>query len=766
MLIRIANGLARRAKVIIFLSACVLGVVTAASGGAVSLGNYLEDVRSKLLRKSVSGETVIVEIDTRSLAEVHAWPFPRSLHGQLVDELRQAGAKKIVFDVAFSSPAPDVEEDIAFVAAIARASDSVVIPAVLEIADEIGTRSERLPAPLLKPHVSVASIWIYLDDDMYARRLPYSVKIAGAQRPSLATFLADQQSQRTDSFLIDWSYDWTSFPSISYADVLARRFEPGFFSGKNVLVGVTSTTLGDRWTVPGHSRLPGLYIQATASETLRRGVPTVLGPWPAVVIATALIGLSLLFRRTWLRLIAMAGCVGILIVGYFALREFTTWVLLTGPALIVVLSAMLLQSFVAILSAMLSRLTQDPSSHLPNITAMRLSSNASGITVAVRLRNSVETAALLGADVQRELLRKVSARLSLAASGAPVFQVDDHSFAWRAEGSFDATIESIEGLHAILSSGVTVGGCTVDVTVSIGVCEESDLDTEAAVTAALLAAERAAQRGLNWEKYVADDDGSWRLSLLGDLDRAIDQGEVWVAYQPKLDLATRTIMGAEALARWSHPERGDIRPDLFIPIVEENGRIEKLTLHVLHNAIRDFSGLDENLSVAVNISMRMIGRNRLVEPIRAMLERYHMNAQRLTLEITESAAPAGEAGIQELNRLRELGVSISIDDYGTGQSTLSYLKTLPATELKIDRSFVQLIRSSKSDATVVDSTIKLAHALGLRVVAEGVDSEETLALLRAMDCDIIQGFHIGEPTPLPAFLARLPKPSPRAVSAR
>lgn len=224
-------------------------------------------------------------------------------------------------------------------------------------------------------------------------------------------------------------------------------------------------------------------------------------------------------------------------------------------------------------------------------------------------------------------------------------------------------------------------------------------------------------------------------------------------------------MGAEALARWSHPERGDIRPDLFIPIVEENGRIEKLTLHVLHNAIRDFSGLDENLSVAVNISMRMIGRNRLVEPIRAMLERYHMGAQRLTLEITESAAPAGEAGIQELNRLRELGVSISIDDYGTGQSTLSYLKTLPATELKIDRSFVQLIRSSKSDATVVDSTIKLAHALGLRVVAEGVDSEETLALLRAMDCDIIQGFHIGEPTPLPAFLARLPKPSPRAASA-
>ena len=287
------------------------------------------------------------------------------------------------------------------------------------------------------------------------------------------------------------------------------------------------------------------------------------------------------------------------------------------------------------------------------------------------------------------------------------------------------------------------------------------------MAAALLAAERAAQRGLSWEKYEADDDGgSWRLSLLGDLDRAIDHGEVWVAYQPKYDLETRSIMGAEALARWSHPERGDIRPDLFIPIVEENGRIEKLTLHVLHHAILDFSSLDDSLSVAVNVSMRMIGRNRLVEPIRAMLDKYHMDARRLTLEITESAAMAGAAGIQELNRLRDLGVNISIDDYGTGQSTLSYLKTLPATELKIDRSFVQLIRTSKSDATVVDSTIKLAHALGLKVVAEGVDNEEVLILLEAMDCDIIQGYHIGEPATLDRFLTYLESPAKLTASRR
>ncbi len=767
MLIRLADELTRYARAIILTLACVMGVGAALIGGAMPLENFVEEVRIGLFEKPVSGETLIVKIDERSLSEVHAWPFPREIHGDIVDRLSEAGARRIVFDVAFTSPASDVEQDASFAAALARSNGSVVLPATLESAAVFGSRVERLPAPLLRPHVRVGSIWIYLDGDMYARQLPYSVEIGGVLRPSLATFLADRPSLRSGSFPIDWSLDWTTFPTVNYADVLSGKFDPGLFKDKNVLIGVTSSTLGDRWTVPVHGRIPGLYIQAVASETLRRGAPVPLGDWPALTVAVAIVGLTLIFRKTSVRFVAMGAGTAMLVVAYMMLREFTPLILGVGAALLALFTAMLLQSAAGIASAVMSRLTQDPGSQLPNITAMRLSSAAAGIMVAVRLRNSVEAAALLGPDARRELLRKVSQRISLAAADATVFQVDDHSFAWRAKGSFDATIEAIEGLYAILTAGVTVGGSTVDVTVSVGVCEDAHLDTEAAVAAALLAAERAAQRGLNWEKYVADDDGgSWRLSLLGDLDRAIDHGEVWVAYQPKLDLKSQNIMGAEALARWSHPERGDIRPDLFIPIVEENGRIEKLTLHVLHHAIRDFSGLDENLSVAVNISMRMIGRNRLVEPIRAMLNRYHMDARRLTLEITESAAPAGEAGIQELNRLRELGVSISIDDYGTGQSTLSYLKTLPATELKIDRSFVQLIRSSKSDATVVDSTIKLAHALGLKVVAEGVDAEETLALLKAMDCDIIQGFHIGEPTTLDTFLARLSKPANRTASAR
>jgi EAL domain-containing protein (putative c-di-GMP-specific phosphodiesterase class I) len=292
---------------------------------------------------------------------------------------------------------------------------------------------------------------------------------------------------------------------------------------------------------------------------------------------------------------------------------------------------------------------------------------------------------------------------------------------------------------------------------SIGVCDQQIENIETAVSSAMVAADQAEQRGLNWARYNSagkDKDAEWRLSILAELDRAIEQGNIWVAYQAKYNLAHGTIVGAEALLRWQHPRRGAISPDEFIPLVEESGRIEKLTMYILDTAIRDFADAEDHLSVAVNISTRLIGHNRLLGPIQSALQHYGMAPHRLTLEITESAAMADDAGIEELKALRELGVHISIDDYGTGQSTLSYLKMLPATEIKIDRSFVQMVLTSKSDAMVVDSTVKLAHALGLSVVAEGVETEEVLALLGKLGCDTAQGYHIARPEKFDDFAQR------------
>lgn len=762
MLIRIADLFARRAGSIIAALALVVGLFAMAVGWGTPVEQGLEAVRHSVFRKAPSGQTVVVAIDGKSLSQLGTWPWPRSTHGRIVDRLREAGARQIVFDVGFAAPADDPKEDRAFAAAIGRARGRVVLPGLLEDADgEFGSRDEVLPPSDLARNARIGAIWMRLDEDLFARSLPYSVEIAGAARPSLAAILADVPDARSGAFPIDWSFDPAAFPLVSYSDVVAGRFPPDFFQGRNVLIGATSTTLGDRFLTPTNGRIPGLYVQAVASETLRRHDPVVIGEWAALGALLCLIGLAALPKSPLPRFVGLGGAFAATLAVPMLLREYAGIVAAPGAAAVAAAVALLTALAATVTRATLARVTLAPVSQLPNLTAMCMATPHPATTVAVRLRNHVETTALLGPEAQGELMRRVADRIALAAGGAEVFQVDDHSFAWRAVDGESATADALEGLHALLASGIPVGERTVDVTISVGISDDPALGTEAAVAAAMAGAMQAERRGLAWDRYVSDEgeDADWRLSLLNELDRAIDQGDVWVAYQPKFDLKSGAISGAEALVRWSHPIRGDIRPDQFIPMLEDTGRIEKLTLHVLDTAIRDFTPLEEGLTVAVNISARMIGRNRLLEPISEMLSRWGMAANRLTLEITESAALAGSAGIEELNSLRDLGVFISIDDYGTGQSTLSYLKTLPATELKIDRSFVQVIATSRSDAAVVDSTVKLAHALGLTVVAEGVESEEVLNLLRQMNCDMVQGYYFGEPASILSFVRRLSVPN-------
>ncbi|HYJ29107.1 MAG TPA: EAL domain-containing protein [Allosphingosinicella sp.] len=772
MLIRIAELFARRAGVAILALALLAGIVTSLGNWNVPIDQSLEAARHALFRKPPSGQTVVVAIDGRSLSELGNWPWSRGMHGRLVDRLSAAGARNIVFDVGFAAPSADAKDDRAFGAAIARSSAPVTLPALLENADgEFGNPDEVLPPAQLARHATIGAIWMRLDPDLFARAVPYSVGIAGERRPSLATVLAGAPSARDDVIPVDWSIDPAAFPVVSYSDVVAGRFPSGFFEGRNVIIGATATTLGDRFLTPSNGRIPGLYVQAVASETLRRHEPWPVGPWPALVAAALLVGLSTLARRPTWRFAAFGATFAATLIVPLLLREFTGVIADPGMGVVAAAVAFLAAAAASITDSVIARVTLAPGSLLPNLTAMGIASPGGVATVAVRMRNHVETTALLGSTGQGELLRRVADRIALAAGGAAVFQVDDHSFAWRTGNGQSTTADALEGLHALLASGIAVGERTVDVTIAVGISEDQGLDTQASVAAAMAAASRAERRGLSWTRYEADDDdndddANWRLSLLNELDRALDQGDVWVAYQPKFDLKAGTICGAEALVRWSHPVRGDIRPDQFIPTLEDNGRIEKLTLHVLETAICDFTPLDPCLTVAVNISAKMIGRNRLLEPIAEMLTASGMDATRLTLEITESAALAGSAGTEELNSLRALGVHISIDDYGTGQSTLSYLKTLPATELKIDRSFVALISTSRSDAAVVDSTVKLAHALGLIVVAEGVESEEVLDLLRQMNCDMVQGYYIGEPTNVQGFMKRFATPNSLRVGRR
>jgi EAL domain-containing protein (putative c-di-GMP-specific phosphodiesterase class I) len=222
-----------------------------------------------------------------------------------------------------------------------------------------------------------------------------------------------------------------------------------------------------------------------------------------------------------------------------------------------------------------------------------------------------------------------------------------------------------------------------------------------------------------------------------------------VAYQPKYGLRSGDIVGAEALVRWSHPERGALRPDLFVQMAEETGHIAALTEWVLRRAVADQRALHEaglDVCISVNWSGHLIDDVAFTD---AALEIAREATGKLCLEVTETAI-IGNARLarQTLERFRAAGLTISIDDYGSGLSSLAYLKNIPADELKIDKAFVMNMATDAVDAVLVRSAVSLAHSLGLRVVAEGVENQGALELLRAMGCDMAQGYLIARPMPL------------------
>jgi len=248
-----------------------------------------------------------------------------------------------------------------------------------------------------------------------------------------------------------------------------------------------------------------------------------------------------------------------------------------------------------------------------------------------------------------------------------------------------------------------------------------------------------------------DSTSSMHLSLMGDLRNAIEHDELELWFQPQISVVGEVFSRVEALVRWPHPERGMIHPDLFITLAERTGEIHRLTRWVLETALAQLAdwrarGLD--LQVSVNLSACDLNNRQLPTMISELLHKYGIRTASLCVEITESAIMGDtESVLSVLRILRDSGVQVAIDDFGTGYSSLEYLARLPATELKIDRTFVMKLADERSDQLIVKSAIDLAHGLGLTVVAEGVENSQAAGILRQFGCDLLQGYAIGKPMP-------------------
>jgi diguanylate cyclase (GGDEF)-like protein len=320
-------------------------------------------------------------------------------------------------------------------------------------------------------------------------------------------------------------------------------------------------------------------------------------------------------------------------------------------------------------------------------------------------------------------------------------------------------------LSSAIDSPFPLRGMQVHVSPSIGIACSPDhgSDVDVLLQRADVAMYLAKDDGKAYEVYSEARD-KWnpdRLSIAGELRRAIEGELLTVYYQPQVDLHTAQVPSVEALARWEHPSRGLVEPNDFVPLAEHLGLIKPMTLTVVNAALRQCrswhqQGLD--LGVAVNVSVRSLLDRSLPDDIGQLLSKWSVDPYSLKLEITEGTVISDPSVLAVLEELHAMGIEISIDDFGTGYSSFAYLKRLPVTEVKIDKSFVLGMDQSAEDAMIVRSTIDLGHNLGLRVVAEGVEHERVWNELVTLGCDVVQGYYASRPMPAAELTAWLHAP--------
>jgi diguanylate cyclase (GGDEF)-like protein len=415
----------------------------------------------------------------------------------------------------------------------------------------------------------------------------------------------------------------------------------------------------------------------------------------------------------------------------------------------------------------------DPLTGLPNraLAMERLSSSIAAqramTLLYLSIDNYLEISDACGSAGVDQLLQQIGKRLQETLQpGDTLARLTANEFLLLLDqtGS-DGAVGRADQLQRLLGQPQHVDNHDVTLECSIGIASypEHGDSSEELLKRAAIARQDAANLPGRLQVYQDGRDLAHQrqISLIRDLRHAAKKGELLLHYQPKLDIRQGTVHQAEALLRWTHPHFGNVSPAEFIVLAERTGSIQLLTNWVIEECMRqlaEWSRRGLHLQVSVNISADDLHGDQLVDRVVKLLKLYGVPAEQLIFEITESAIMREPTqALVVLNRLRALGISLSVDDFGTGYSSLAHLKRMPVQELKIDQSFVRNLDETSEDAVIVRSTIEMSHNLGLKVVAEGVEYEHSLKLLERWHCDTAQGYLISRPLPAVAFEAWMAK---------
>ena len=704
--------------------------------------------QSRLASNDASGEIIYVG-SNENLSDPTNPRYRRDL-ANTVDALRRAGADKIYLDIVLDQPS-DADADARLNTALRNFSGNAYLVRSKSTAFDGTDRWEHSTAAIADnvPEVSNDRWRNYLG---YVWAAPFIVSHDGEKLPSLPASLVGINLISLDVFPIDYSFRLASIPTYRLSDIAYaqddRTLAP--FAGKSVVIG---TSFSDEGTsnIPGHIDVPPSMVDIFAAESLKAGHIKIIS---GILTVLTVLSTLMLFGQTAnksVRYLMYAIITAGIPVAVYMTAQMGMKIYISGAlALLLIYGGMRARS----VWKSSFRLV-DPATGLPSFAALEADKGARETAPAIivaRIHRFEEVRKTLPQDLHAQYTMRIIDRLKAAKKDTTIYVGPGHLIAWTFPEKEPALIrEHLEGLRALFSSPLLVGGNQVDVGITFGVDITPSPNVARRVAAAVSAAERTTEtyEPIEIAEMASDEDLIWNISLQARIDRALSNGEIYLIYQPKILVQTGELIGVEALVRWRDPVKGLIPPDHFIRQCENAGRMSHLTRHVLFEACSAGNAFEDHgmkLPIAVNISATLVHETAIVDMVRDTLEETGFDPHLLTLEITETFRISNfDRAAEVLAELASLGPKISMDDFGVGAASLEALHRLPFTELKIDRMFTLAMKSSAKAEGIVRSVLMMGKSLRIIVVAEGVEDDATLTLLRDSGCLVAQGFGISRP---------------------
>ncbi len=707
--------------------------------------------------RSPSGEIVYVQAHS-SLTDPGV-PSQRLKLARTLDRMHAEGVDRVYIDAIFTDPATDRQADRALRSALAKWGERAFFVNRIDITP--GGRGDEIRSAGWLTSGN-RTVWNGVMEGWpgFVWNMPHAYRLRGGFGPSMAASLANRTAGSSAEFQIDYGFRSRSIPTLALDQVVGTTSAMGrlALTGKTVVIGLPRDPANPEMRLPGQLGSPASFVPIFAAETLKKAPPAYVPGLPVLVIVAGLLAIGAASARPRTRYLAYA--VGVSAPAYAALVTQTLGLRVEMSYCLPLLLTFALLRWRANWKQRIAHI--DPDTGLPTFRAFSLALSSNSVTtghvVVAKIHGYETILKTLDGARRAAYVRKLVERLRVADSRLTVY-IDGHYLAWRvAHEDEQKLLGHLEGLRAIFAAPVGVGGHSIDVGITFGAARIDPQQSDRTLAAALAAVEDTSEAldPVKLARETAEGDSLWDLSLRSRIDAAMEAGEVFCVYQPKMDISADSIIGVEALVRWEDPERGFIPPMHFVMQCEKAGRMEYLTRYVLQSAcsagrLLHFRG--SRITMSVNISATLLSDMRIVGIVRNVLQATDFDANYLVLEITETARIRDLTQARSvLKALKALGAHLSMDDFGVGAANFEALRALPFDEIKIDRQFITGAAGSRKARAIAASIVGLGATARIAVVAEGAETEADLQMLREIGCSQVQGYALAKPMPLTNLL--------------